>query len=77
VRYFHTLADSTVKRLVRKGTTWGELMNRYKQPDWCNYPNALEGAMGCWSLVSLFNTRHQISRQYCKGCDCFKALEEK
>jgi hypothetical protein len=75
MRYFHTLSDSTVKRLIRKGTTLVELKKRYKQPDWCNYPDALAGIMGCWSLMDLLDLRHQISKQYCKGCDCFLESE--
>jgi hypothetical protein len=72
MRYFHTLADSTVRRLIRQKVTYGELKERYKQPAWCTYPDALEGEMGCWSLMDLFGTRHEISREYCKNCDCFK-----
>ena len=71
MRYFHTLADSTIKRLRRKHVTWGEIMKRYKQPEWCGYPDALQGCMGCWSLVGLLGTRHLISEEYCKKCDCF------
>jgi hypothetical protein len=70
MRYWHTLEDSTIKRLIARKTTWGEVMKRYSQPDWCNYPDALEGVMGCWSLIDV-HLRHQISRDYCKGCDCF------
>jgi len=72
MRYFHTLADSTIRCLIAKKITWGEVQKRYKQPDWCGYPDALEGAMGCWSLVDLFGLRHEISRDYCKKCDCYK-----
>lgn len=71
MRYFHTLADSTVKKLISKGMTYGELKDKYKQPDWCAYPDALEGAMGCWSLMDMWGLRHKISKEYCGGCDCF------
>ena len=74
-RYFHTLADSTIRKLISHHITWGEIMERYEQPDWCGYPNALEGLMGCWSLTSLFKYRHEISREYCVGCNCY--IEEK
>ena len=73
-RYWHELSDTTIRRLITKRTTWGEIMGRYKQPDWCNYPDALEGIMGCWSLTGI-NTRKQISKAYCKKCDCC-ALED-
>lgn len=77
MRYFHELSDSTLRRLTRKGITWQEVIDRYKQPDWCNYPEALAGAMGCWSLIGCWSLmdidlRHKISREYCKKCDCFK-----
>lgn len=67
-RYWHKLANSTVNNMFNRGATWGEVMERYKQPDWCGYPDALEGDMGCWSLV-FPSTRRQISREYCKTCD--------
>lgn len=70
-RYWHTLADSTIRKLLSTHITWGELTERYKQPDWCSYPDALEGIMGCWSLVDSFGLRHEISREFCAGCDCF------
>ena len=70
MRYFHTLADSTLKRLISQGTTWQQLIDRYKQPDWCGYPEALAGVMGCWSLTD-WSLRHKISREYCASCDCY------
>jgi len=73
-RYWHTLANSTIKRLVSKHTTWGEVMRRYKQPEWCKYPAALEGSMGCWSLIG-FGTRHKISREYCSKCEYSKGVQ--
>ena len=70
-RYWHKLRDSTIKKAIKNKMTVGEVMRRYKQPDWCGYPNALEGAMGCWSLVDALDLRHSISVEYCKNCDCF------
>jgi hypothetical protein len=74
-RYWHTLADSTIKELVARHTTWRQAMERYKQPDWCSYPNALEGVMGCWSLTDP-RIRHEISNEYCAKCDCFRKEEQ-
>ena len=71
-RYWHTLADSTIKKLISKGTTWGEVQERYKQPDWCGYQDALQGDFGCWSLVG--ESRHQISEEYCAKCDCYRKV---
>jgi hypothetical protein len=75
-RYWHTLADSTIKKLISKHTTWDAVMERYRQPSWCGYPNALEGILGCWSLTD-HKIRHEISREYCTRCDCFIKKEEK
>ena len=47
--------------------TWGDLNEIYKQPDWCNYPDALD-PMGCWGLVY----RHCRDENYCKDCDGYK-----
>jgi hypothetical protein len=71
MRYFHTLADSTIRKLIRKGITYKELTDKYKQPEWCSYPDALEGVMGCWSLMDALGQRHEISRDYCARCDCY------
>lgn len=68
--HWHTLADSTIKKLIKKHTTWGEIMKRYKQPNWCSYPDAIEGVMGCWSLIGA--SRDVISKEYCAKCDCFR-----
>ena len=70
MRYWHELADSTIKRLRNKGTSWEEVMKRYKQPNWCRYIDALEGNFGCYLLVD-FDIRPKISEEYCKNCECF------
>ena len=70
-RYFHELSQEEVDKLIADKKSWGDIMREYKQPDWCNYPNALEGTMGCWSLVDLSKEglRTEISKDFCKGCD--------
>jgi hypothetical protein len=70
-RYFHELSQEEVDKLITDKKNWGYIMNEYKQPDWCNCPNALEGTMGCWSLVDLSKDgfRTKISKDFCKGCD--------
>ncbi len=70
MKYWHELKDSTIKRLFRKKLTLAEVMHRYKQPDWCHYPGALEGLLGCWSLMSA-ESRLKISREYCCECEYF------
>jgi len=69
-RYYHELKDEEVKKMIALHMTYGELMRHVKQPDWCEYPDALEGMFGCWSLMSP-DYRTQISRNYCKNCDCY------
>ena len=71
MRYWHTLADSTINKLRAKGATWQQVIDGYKQPDWCTYPEALAGVMGCWSLTDP-KIRHEISEEYCANCDCFR-----
>lgn len=66
--YFHELADDQYEKLKKSGATWGDVMRDYLQPDWCEYPDALEGFMGCWSLIK----RKAVSKNYCKDCDCFR-----
>lgn len=70
-RYFHELSQEEVDKLIADKKNWDDIMQEYKQPDWCNYPNALEGFMGCWSLVDLSKDglRTKISKDFCKGCE--------
>jgi len=69
---FHLLPAADFERLKKAGKTWGWVMRHYRQPTWCNYPNALEGPMGCWSLVGRLVT----GEAYCsKGCDQYKPVQ--
>lgn len=72
-RYFHELEQTEIDILIADKKTVGYIMENYKQPDWCNYPEALSMAMGCWSLCDLSKDglRTKISKDFCKGCDCF------
>lgn len=49
--FFHELSDSELESLVSEKVTWNDVKDRFIQPAWCDYPDALDGAMGCWSLV--------------------------
>lgn len=70
-RYFHELEQKEVDSLIADKKTIGYIMETYRQPIWCRYPNALEGQMGCWSLMNLSKDglRAKISKDFCKGCD--------
>ncbi len=46
--------------------TWAWLTDRYHQPRWCDYPEALNGEMGCWALTLW---PWKICRRYCRNCD--------
>jgi len=71
-RYFHELEQTEIDTLIADKKTVGYIMENYKQPDWCNYPEALSMTMGCWSLCDLSKDglRTKISKDFCKGCDC-------
>ena len=72
-KYFHELEQSEIDTLIAEKKTIGYIHENYKQPDWCNYPNALEGNMGCWSLMNLLKEgmRTKISKDFCKNCERF------
>ena len=68
-KYWHRLTNKEIEELIDTKITYGELTEIIKQPTWCQYPKALEGIMGCWSLVG---NRKKISHKFCKDCDCYK-----
>jgi hypothetical protein len=72
-RYFHELEQKEIDKLIADKKTIGYILENFKQPKWCNYHNALEGRLGCWSLMDLTKEglRTKISEEYCKGCDSF------
>ncbi len=44
-RLFHLLPDADFKALQDAGATWADIMQEYRQPAWCGYPEALGGAV--------------------------------
>lgn len=71
-KYFHELSDSWLYKLRKRKEKLKYLFDHYRQPVWCDYPEAMGGVMGCWSLVDLFNLRHKISRNFCRDCDLYR-----
>jgi hypothetical protein len=73
-RYFHEIPQEEVDKLIEDKRTIEYVMETYKQPDWCNYPEALSMNMGCFSLCDLRDggLRNKISKKFCKSCECFK-----
>ncbi len=74
IKYFHELTKYEFEELVNsKKYTYGKLAKDYPQPKWCTYPNATEGMMGCWSLMS-----HMVKdRDFCNNCDCSIEYKQK
>jgi hypothetical protein len=62
-KYFHEL--SLTEYEATKNLFVAEVMHQYKQPDWCEYPGALEGVMGCWSLVGGMVK----DEEFCRSCE--------
>lgn len=73
-KYFHEAEQSEIDELLKIGGTIESILKKYRQPDWCSYPNALEGLMGCWSLVDL-ELRTKISEDFCKDCEYFREVK--
>ena len=71
--YFHELPQSEVDVLIEKKRNVGYILRNYKQPDWCNYPDALSMGMGCWSLCDFKKDglRTRISKKFCDDCPEF------
>ncbi len=71
MKYFHELHQEQIDELVTNHVTIEYIKERYQQPDWCGYPNALDGWLGCWSLMDLSKDglRYKISKEFCEKCD--------
>ena len=65
IKYFHKLSIEEFDELVKSGMTWGECAEKYPQPEWCGYPQAVLGDFGCWSLMS-FKIKN---RRNCMLCE--------
>lgn len=71
-KYFHELTNEEVETLiVQTKLSQKEFLEKYLQPDWCNYPEALHPTLGCWTLTDKV-LRKNISIEFCKSCDRFK-----
>ena len=53
---------------VLRRWSWKRLYKYYKQPSWCNYPEALHGKMGCWTLVGIGAETRGRCNDKCKTC---------
>ena len=67
IKPFHELTKEEFKTLLeeRPDMTWEECAREYPQPEWCDYANAVQGMMGCWSLMG-----HRVTGpEYCSNCE--------
>lgn len=77
-KYFHEIPQSEVEMLVDEQNIVKYILDNYKQPDWCGYPDALSFTFGCWTLCDMQpdGGRTKISSDYCKAmCDCFEQVK--
>lgn len=72
-RYFHRLSQKTIDLLLKSKVNIQYILDNFKQPNWCSYPDALSGVMGCWSLMDCREDggRSKISRNFCNKRDCY------
>lgn len=78
--YWHKLTkkEKTFLETPKYHITWGQIMKKFKQPDWCKYPMALKGEMGCWTLVGVAGWKEmkQTVKRKCNTCDLSKHYQE-
>jgi len=67
-QYFHELTQEEFDKLCATGMTWRECAEQHPQPNWCQYPNAVCGEMGCWSLMY----QDVTGEEFCKQCALYK-----
>ena len=71
-KYFHELSTEERKKIHDSGHTFGWLKKHYKQPAWCNYPDALD-PLGCWSLLVFDEWNGRVkSKDDCLNCELCK-----
>lgn len=72
-KYWHEMSQEEIESLINSGVTNQHVVDNYKQPDWCGYPEALMGMMGCWSLTdnTVDGLRAKICESFCSTCDCY------
>lgn len=74
MKYWHEVSTEERELFLKRLQTIAELKAAYKQPDWCQYPGALDGQMGCWSLG---DADTMVNRDFCTTCDCSTDYEDK
>lgn len=67
--YFHEMTKQQVEAMLPIANWKVDVFEKYEQPPWCSYPNALDWYCGCWSLTEA--AVH--SEADCSGCDLYKS----
>ena len=65
--YWHLFDVDKQLEIQQQYKTIGWFVRHYRQPEWCKYPEALSGLMGCWSLW--YRNIHKETD--CKNCDLY------
>jgi len=68
-KYWHELPLGAQRALQHSHMKYGKFLKTYRQPDWCEYPEALAGGMGCWSLTIPGRIRRP---EDCRKCEVKK-----
>jgi len=72
IKYFHELRKEEFEWLVKEGTTYAECEKDFPQPEWCSYPRAIQGEIGCWSLIDMKDGFSLVTGEaFCRKCDCY------
>ena len=66
---FHKF-DNIDKRSMLMYYSFAQILESYKQPDWCGKHEALNGIFGCNELLGL--TQNKINKDFCSKCKDFK-----
>jgi hypothetical protein len=69
--YWHMAADKELEQLITESTSINFIKENYRQPDWCEMPDALDFTWGCWTLSDL-KLRKTICKKFCSSCECYK-----
>lgn len=64
-KFFHKLSDEEREAAYKQpGVTVRQFVKMYRQPTWCNYPEAITPQWGCWSIASGYIK----GIHNCRGC---------
>lgn len=61
--------EEVITYALKRRWSWKKFERYYKQPPWCNYPDALRFGMGCWSLVGYGSETNKWHKDKCPNCE--------